>query len=135
MQSLKQDRTAHPKVRDKVWCIKCKGQGHDKSHCLVFARYLTVGGPMPLKLEAQARPSVVPIIWCMICEIGGKHDTDNCHLLQKYTQNSQELFCNFYISVEHDEHTCRIYEMMMDWTPTYRVQAETRPLDQNVGMV
>jgi len=25
MQSLKHDRTAHPKVHDEVWCIKCKG--------------------------------------------------------------------------------------------------------------
>jgi len=23
---------------------------------------------------------------------------------------------------------------MMDWTPTYKVQAETRALDQNTGM-
>jgi hypothetical protein len=49
-------------------------------------------------------------------------------------KNSQQLFCNFCRSVGHDERTCRSYELMMDRTPTYRVQAETRPLDQNAGM-
>jgi len=60
--------------------------------------------------------------------------TDNCHLLQKYTQTSQQLFCNFCRSVEHDENTCRSYELMMDWTPTYRVKTEMRALDLNVGI-
>lgn len=50
-----------------------------------------------------------------------KNTTDNCHLLQKYTQMSQQLFCNFYRSIGHDERTNRIYELIMDWTPTYRV--------------
>jgi len=45
-------------VHEEVWCIKCKGQGHDKDHCLVFANYLVGGGPMPLRLEAYAGPSV-----------------------------------------------------------------------------
>jgi len=123
MQSLKQDRIAHPEAR-KVWCIKCKGQGHGKDHCLVFANYLVGGGPMPLRSEAQAGPSVVPTLWCTICQIGGKHATNNCHLLQKYTQTSQQLFCNFCRSVGHDEHTCRSYELMMDQTPTYRDQTK-----------
>ena len=52
MQSLKQDKIAHLEVRNEVWCIKCKGQGHDKDHCLVFANYLAGGRPMPLRLEA-----------------------------------------------------------------------------------
>jgi len=44
MQILKQDRTPWPEVRKEVWCIKCKGQGHDKDHCPVFANYLVGGG-------------------------------------------------------------------------------------------
>ncbi len=74
-------------------------------------------------------------LWCVIFQIGGKHATDNCHLLQKYTQTSQQLFYNFYRLVGHDVRTCRSYELMMDQNPTYRVQAKTRALDPNAGMV
>lgn len=134
MQSLKQDKTPRPEAREEVWCIKCRGQGHDKDHCQVFANYLAGVGPMSLRPEAQARPSAAPTLWCAICQIGGKHATDNCHLLQKYTQTSQQLFCNFCRSVRHDECTCRSYELMMDRTPAYRVQTKTRALDPNAGM-
>jgi len=85
MQSFKKDRTPRPKVREEVWCTKCKGQGHKKDHCLVFMNYLVGGGMIPLRLEAQAGPSKMTSLWCMVFKIGGKHTTDNCHLLQKYT--------------------------------------------------
>lgn len=88
IQSLKQDRTTHPEAHEEVWCRKCKGQGHDKNHCLVFMNYLAGGGPMPLRPKAQAGPSMMPTLWCTICYIGGKHATNNCHLLQKYTKTS-----------------------------------------------
>lgn len=52
MQSLKHDRAPQLEVHEEVWCIKCKGQGHDKDHCPVFANYLEGGGPMSLRLEA-----------------------------------------------------------------------------------
>ena len=84
---------------------------------------------MHLRLESQAGPSVVPTLWCAICQIARKHATDNYHLLQKYTQNLQQLFCKFCRSVGHDEHTCRSYELMMDRNSTYKVQDETQPLD------
>ena len=90
---------------------------------------------MPLRPEAQAGPSVAPALWCAIYQVARKHATDNCHLLQKYTQTLQQLFCNFCRLVGQDKRTCRSYELMMDRTPTYRVQAETWPLDQNAGMV
>lgn len=125
MQSLKQDGITWPEAHEEVWCIKCKGQGHDKDHCQVFKNYLAGGGLMPLRLKAQAGPSAVPALWCVISQIGGKHTTTNCHLLQKYTQMTQQLFCNFCRSVGHDERTCRSYEIIMDQTPTYRVQNET----------
>jgi len=112
---------ARPKVHEEVWCVKCKGQGHDKDHYLGFVNYLMGGGPTSLRLEAQVGPSTMPALWCTICQIRGKHATNNYHLLQKYMQNSQQLFCNFCRLVEHDECTCRSYELTMDRTPTYRV--------------
>lgn len=75
--------------------------------------------------EAQVGTSEVPKLWCTIFQIGGKNTTDNCHLLQKYTQASQQLFCNFCRLVGHDERTCRSYEIMMDRTPTYSLQIKT----------
>jgi len=69
-------------VCEEVWCIKCNGQGHDKDHYLVFVNYLAGGGLMLLRSEAQARPSTTPALWCAICQIGGKHATDNYHLLR-----------------------------------------------------
>jgi len=68
---------------------------------------------MALRPEVRAGPSAVPALWCAIFQIGGKHATYNCHLLQKYTQNSQQLFCNFCRSLGHDERTCRSYELVM----------------------
>lgn len=135
MKSLKQDRTVQPKLRKEVWCLKCKSQGHDKDRCPVFANYMEGGGPMPLRPKAQTGPSAGPTLWCTICKVIGNHATDNCHLLQKFIQTPQQLFCNFYRLVGHDERNCRSYELMMDRTPTYRVQEETRPLDQSAGMV
>jgi len=134
MQSLKQDRTPRPEACKEVWCIKCKGEGHDKDHCPVSANYLAGGCPMPLRPKEQAGPSEAPALRCAIYQIGWKHKTDNSHLLQKYTQTPQQLFCNFCRSVGHDEHTCRSYELNMDWTPAYRIQTEMRTLDLDAGM-
>ena len=90
---------------------------------------------MPLRPEAQARPSTLLALWCAICQIGRKHTRDNCHLLQKYTQTSHQLFFNFCRSVGRDERTCKSYKLMMDRTPAYSVQTKTPALDSNVGMV
>lgn len=89
---------------------------------------------MPLRPEVKVGPSTRLALLCTICQVAGKHATDNCHLLQKFLQVSQQLFCNFCRLAGHDECTCRSYELMMDKTPTYRVQAKTWPLDQSVGM-
>ena len=111
MQSLKQDRTSHLEVRDEVWCIKCKGQGHAKEHYPVFANYLVGGGPMRLGLEAQVGDSMTRALWCAICQIAGKHAT----------QTSKHFFCYFCRLLGHHEHNCRSYGFMMDRTPTYMV--------------
>lgn len=126
MQSLKQERVSRPEVCVEVGCIKCKSQAHDKDHCPVFANYLARGGPMPLKVEVQEIPSAALALWCAICQVGGKHATDNCHLLEKYTQTPQQLYCNFCRSVGHDEGTCRSYDLMMERTLAYRMQTEVQ---------
>ena len=69
---------------------------------------------MPLRSEAQVGASAGPTLWCAIYQVAGKHATDNYHLLQKYVQSSQQLFCNFYKSVGHDEHNCWSYELIME---------------------
>lgn len=74
---------------EEVWCLKCKSQGHDKDHCLVFANYVARGGPMPLSTESQAGPSTGPVLWCAIYQVARKHVTENCHLLQKFVQTPQ----------------------------------------------
>ena len=89
---------------------------------------------MDLRLDALVGPSVTPTLWCAICQVAGKHATNNSHLLQKYVQAPQQLLYNLFRSVGHDERTCRSYELMMDRTHAYRVQSKTRSLDQNVGM-
>lgn len=43
MQSLEQDKGPRPKACEEVWCIRCKGQGHDKDHCLIFVNYWAGG--------------------------------------------------------------------------------------------
>lgn len=69
---------------------------------------------MPLRLEVQVGPSAAPAIWCAIYQVGGNHRTNNCHMLQKYTQTPHQLFSDFCRSMGHNERTCRIYELMME---------------------
>jgi len=52
MQILKQDRIVFPEACKEIWCLKCKGQGHDKYHYPVFANYIVGRGPMSLRPEA-----------------------------------------------------------------------------------
>jgi len=89
---------------------------------------------MPLRPEAQVGPSAGSALWCAICQVAGKHATNNCHLLQKFVQTPHQLFYNFYRLVGHDQLNCRSYELMMDRTPGNRVQAETRHPDQSTWM-
>ena len=76
---------------------------------------------MPIRLEAQAGPSAKPALWCAICQVVGKHVTNNYHLLQKFVQTLQQHLCNFCQSVGHDEQNFYSYELMMDRTPAHRV--------------
>lgn len=130
MQCLKNDRTTQPKACKEVWWIKCKSEGHDKDHSPIFINYVAVGGLMPLRLEDVARPSTGPTLWCGICSVVGKHVKENFHLLQEFIQTPQHLLCKFYQLMGHDEHNCRSYKLMIDRTPTYGVQEETRSLGQ-----
>ena len=55
MQSLKQDKIVQPEVHEEVWCLKCKGHGHDKDHCPVYMNYLMGGGGSPLEARSPSR--------------------------------------------------------------------------------
>ena len=106
MKSLKQDKTIRLEVHEEICCLKCKCQGHDKDHCMVFVNYISGGGPMHLRLKVEAGSNAGPTLWCAICQVVGKHMTDNCHLLQKFVQTPQELFYNLCRSMGHDERNC-----------------------------
>ena len=121
IQKLKQDWVME--VWEEVWSIKCRGQGHDKDHCPVAVNLVVIGGPTPLRPEAQARPSVITPLWCAICQVGGKHNTNNCHLLPKYNQTSQQLFCNF---CPYEERDCHSYQLLIDQSPAYMMQIKVR---------
>ena len=95
IQNLKQEQTPCSKVQEEVWCIKCRSQGHVKDHCPVSVNFLVTGELTPLRLEAQVGSSVIALPWCAICQVGGNHMTYNWHILQKFTQTPQQLFCNF----------------------------------------
>ena len=103
MKNLKKEQVPRSEVQDEVWCIRCRSQGHDKYHYPIFLNYVVMRGPTPLQLEAQAGPSTTTPLWCTICHVGGKHNTDNCHLLPKFNQTPQQLFCTFCRSVGHEE--------------------------------
>ena len=71
------------------------------------------GGEVLLKPKAQAGPSMGAALWCAICQVTKQHAMDNYHLLQKFIQTPQQLFCDFCKYVDHYERHCRSYEMMM----------------------
>lgn len=131
-QNLKKDKEAKPEVRAKVQCLKCKSQGHGKEHCPVFVKFITRGGPTPLRLEAPAGPSVGATLWCTIFQVARKDATDNCHLLQNFIQTQQQLFYDFCKFVGHDERYCHSSELIMERTPMYHMQVETRLPGQGV---
>lgn len=106
LQSLKKEKISRLEVHEEVWCLKCKSQGNDKDHYPVFTNYIIGGGPMPLRQEATMGPSTGPTLWCTIYQVVGKHVTDNCHLLQKFVQPPQQLFCNFCKSMGYNERNC-----------------------------
>lgn len=115
---MKKYKETKPEVCVEVWCLKYKVHGHDKDHCPVYANYITRGGEIPLNPEAPVGSSVGNALWCVICQVVGQHVMDNFHLLQKFFQRPQQLFCNFYKSVGHDECNCQRYELIMERTPT-----------------
>jgi len=84
MQKLKQEKARHPEAQEKVWCIKYRSQGYDKDHWVVFANYVATRELTPLRPKAQEGPSRTPFLWCAICQVGGKHKTDNSYLLPKF---------------------------------------------------
>jgi len=95
LQSLKKEKETKPEVCAEIWCLKCKGHGHDKDHFPIYVNYIIGGGPIPLKLEANIGTSMGAALWCIICQVTREHATNNFHLLQKFVQTPQQRFCNF----------------------------------------
>jgi len=54
-------------VREEVWCIKCKAEGHHNDQCPLFQDYLNSGAPNPLNQGLGS--------WCEICRTRGSHQT------------------------------------------------------------
>lgn len=54
-----QDMKKGKEVTEKIWCIRCKVEGHHKYQRPLFHEYLASGAPNPL--NDGARP------WCKIC--------------------------------------------------------------------
>jgi len=111
----------------EVWCLKCKGHGHNKDHCPVYQNYLIGGGPIPLKLENTVGMTASVVLWCTIYQIIGKHTMENCHFLHKFVQTPQQLFYIFCKFVGHEVHNYRSYELMMKRNSKYRVHMEACP--------
>lgn len=55
----------------EVFCLKCKGQGNYKYHCLVYVNYITGEGSIPLKPEAPVGSSVGAVLCHAICQVDG----------------------------------------------------------------
>jgi len=102
-------------VREEVWCIKCKKEGHHKDHCPLFEEYLATGAPNPLNHGVG--------LWCEICRTRGGHRPEHCPLLQKYVNTPASLYCSFCKSLRHDESNYRAYDMMHDGR-AYKVQGD-----------
>jgi hypothetical protein len=62
--------------------------------------------------------------WCEICR---KHGCDpyHCPMMQKYQTIPKSTFCNFFMSVGHEEKDCITLEIMKERTSdAYRVQVD-----------
>lgn len=90
---------------------------------------------MLLKPENIAGPSTEVPLWCDICQIPKKNAIDNFHFLKKFVQTPQQLLFTFCKLVGHDEGNYQSYELKMERTPTYRMEAENWPHDQGVSAV
>jgi hypothetical protein len=79
--------------RDKIWCIRCKSEGHNKDNFPLFHDYLVSGALSPLKQ--------VTLPWCEVCR--NRHCPVECYYMKKYVQTPKNLYCTFCKYVGHDE--------------------------------
>jgi len=100
---------------------------------VLSSRIISQGGTNAPKAGSTNRIKYEACITVCYLSMAGKHVTDNYHLLQKFVQTPQQLFCDFHKSVGHDEHHCHSYQLMMERVPMYHMQAKNRPLDQSIG--
>lgn len=78
MQSLKKDRRARLEAHEEFWCLKCKGQGHDKDHCLVFQNICCSRGTNASKAEGCDRAKCRA--YTMVCYMPGSLETCDSQL-------------------------------------------------------
>lgn len=100
-------------VREEVWCIQCKAEGHHKDQCPLLHNCLSSGAPSPLNLNVGH--------CCEIYRMHRQHRPEQCSLLQKYLSTPTSLYCTLFKSVGHDESNCHSYDMMHD-RRAYQVQ-------------
>ncbi len=103
-------------IREKIWCTKCKTEGHDKKQCLALRNYLNTRVLSPFNNN---------ILYCEICRVTGHNRPKDCYLLQRYVQVAKNPYCRFFKSLGHNEDERRSFNLMMERTQdAYQVQAD-----------
>jgi hypothetical protein len=96
---------------EKVWCTKCRTEGHHKDEYSVFSQYLESGASNPLPRGG----------YCEICKKWGHHPHDS-PLLQKNLSTPRNSFCNSFKLVGNEKKDClAIYFMREINLDMYRV--------------
>lgn len=113
LQDIKKGKEVRSSMQSEVWCIKCKVEGHYKVKLPVYRDYSGTRMPSPLKPGLSVGPSIGLNVWCSICEVADQHFMDYCHMLKIYVRSPKKLFCNYCISLGHDEKHCQSYDLMM----------------------
>jgi hypothetical protein len=103
--------------REDIWCVRCRLEGHDKEHYLVFHEYLALGASSLLKQ--------VTFPWNEVC-INRYHPSE-CYYMQKYVQTPAKVYCTFSKSIGHDDIDCRAYDLMHERSrDVYKIQGEVQ---------
>jgi hypothetical protein len=70
----------------------------------------------------ETNPLEGGVRYCEICKTWGHHPTA-CPLFHKYQSIPNNLFCNFFKYVGHDEKDCCVFDLMRECTSdVYRIQ-------------
>jgi hypothetical protein len=109
-----EELTKGKEKREKVWCTKCRTEGHHKDEFQKFMKYVAIRVLNPLPGGG----------YCGICKKWGHHPT-KFPLLHKYQNTLRNLFCNFCKSVGHEEKDCCTFDLMREHTSDmYNIKEE-----------